>query len=150
MDDKIFLEMAEVLSKESHCVSRKVGALIVKDERIVSIGYNGTPAGYVNCDDEFNLRGPQHSKWSSKYEIHAEMNAILYAAKNGIKVHGSTLYCTLQPCWQCSKNIIQAGVQKVVFSKKYPRLKNENKEIINFLKENGVCVNHLKKFNKGT
>lgn len=143
MKEETFLRCANVISQESHCVSEKVGCLIVLDDRIVSVGYNGTPSGYINCEDMFSSAGKAHSKWSQKFEIHAEMNALLYAAKNGISVDGATLYSTLQPCWQCSKNLIQAGVQKVVFSEKYDRLDSKEERLNEFLKENGVSIKHV-------
>lgn len=142
MKDTTFLQVANVIAQESKCVSKKVGCLIVKDDRIVSIGYNGTPAGYLNCNEVHDQRGDVHSAWSQKYEIHAEMNALLYAAKNGISVDGSTLYSTLQPCWQCSKNLIQAGVNRVVFSTKYDRLEEDDEKLQDFLSDNGILVQH--------
>ncbi len=143
MEDQTFLRCANVISKESYCVSEKVGCLIVLDNRIVSVGYNGTPSGYTNCNEKFEGTGRVHTEWSQKYEIHAEMNALLYAAKNGISVDGATLYSTLRPCWQCSKNMIQAGVEKVVYAEEYERLQSKEEKLRTFLEENGVSINHV-------
>lgn len=144
MKDKTFLKVADVISEESKCVSYSVACVIVRDDRIVSIGYNGTPAGYLNCNDVHVHRGDEHSAWSQRYEIHAEMNALLYAAKNGISVDGATMYCTLQPCWQCTKNLIQAGIERVVYSQKYERLEEEDQKLQEFLSDNGVKSEFVK------
>lgn len=144
METETFLRCANVISQESHCVSEQVGCLIVLDDRIVSVGYNGTPSGYINCEDKFTGPGKEHTLWSQKFEIHAEMNALLYAAKNGISVDGATLYSTLQPCWQCSKNMIQAGVKSVIYAEKYRRIEDEKEDKLkNFLEENGVSIKHV-------
>lgn len=122
MKDKLFIEIAEVLAKESKCVSLQVGAVLVKDNRIISIGYNGTVSGYNTCNESLQdgvFNREDHTKWSDSHEIHAEMNAILFAAKSGISTNGCTLYCTHEPCDQCLKNIIQAGVKRVVFKEPY-------------------------------
>lgn len=121
ISDKFFIETARLLSKESKCCSLQVGALIVKDNRIISMGYNGTVAGTPNCNElvgkEFNRE--KHSKWSDSHEIHAEMNALMYACQNGISTDGATLYCTHEPCDHCLKNIIQSGIKRIVFEFPY-------------------------------
>ncbi|HEX8549060.1 MAG TPA: dCMP deaminase family protein, partial [Cytophagaceae bacterium] len=94
--DDIFMELAVNLSKRSHCVKRHVGAVLTKDTRIISIGYNGPPAGTHNCDEDWPEHGcPRDSKGSCSLAIHAEQNAILYAVKNGSSIENSTLYVTL-------------------------------------------------------
>ena len=124
MKKETFLKIAEAIAEESKCIKLQVGAVIVKDDRIISTGYNGTPSGTPTCQEEFyNTNTPstfsqKHHEWSNIHEIHAEMNAILFAAKNGISTNGATLYCTHEPCDQCMKNIIQAGIIKVIY--KYP------------------------------
>jgi dCMP deaminase len=110
--DKRYLHMANIWAENSYCVRRKVGALIVKDKMIISDGYNGTPSGFENkCEDENNVTFP--------YVLHAEANAITKVAKSNNSSHGATLYVTTSPCVECSKLIIQAGVNRVVFSDKY-------------------------------
>ena len=104
--------MAEVWSENSYCERRKVGALIVKDKMIISDGYNGTPAGFENiCEDETGT--------TKAYVLHAEANAITKVAKSGNNCQNATLYVTTSPCIECSKLIIQAGIQKVVFKELY-------------------------------
>lgn len=125
--------MAESLSKLSNCVMYNVGALIVKDNRVISMGYNGSPQGFTNCGD-VNYKPPcfggptydeedkaKHHEFSSKFEVHAEMNAILFAAKTGMAIDGATIYCTLQPCHDCLKNICQVGIKRIVYLRDYPR-----------------------------
>jgi dCMP deaminase len=97
-----------------------VGAVIVKDNRIISTWYNGTPAGYHNCDDHWNGDyTPAHHDWSAAYEIHAEMNAMLWAARKWNAIEWATRYCTLEPCLNCAKHLIWAWIEKVVFLDHY-------------------------------
>ena len=104
LNDQNFINIAKEISSASKCVSRRVGAVIVKDGRILSTGYNGTPAGFINCCDYWdNKHTSQHHQWSKTYEIHAEMNAIIWAARKGISIEGATIYVTLEPCSDCSK-----------------------------------------------
>ena len=104
--DDIFMELAVNLAKRSHCIKRHVGAVLTKDTRIISIGYNGPPAGTHNCDEEWPETGcPRSSKGSCSLALHAEQNAILYAVKNKTSVEGSTLYVTLSPCLSCARII---------------------------------------------
>ena len=141
------MKTALLLSQESKCVSKKVGAIIVKEGRIISIGYNGTPAGYENCSDHFNsdFDREAHHEWSNSHEIHAEMSCLLYAAKNGISIDNSVIYVTLQPCQHCLKNLIQSGITRIyylfsydkagaVFGDKTKRILSD--EIENFIKKN--------------
>lgn len=140
--DKFFLKTALLLAEESKCVSLKVGAVIVKDKRIISMGYNGTVQNTIDCVDalEENLyERDKHSEWSDSHEIHAEMNALMFAAKHGLSVDGCTLYCTHEPCDQCLKNIIQAGIKKVVYITPYKKEKCKssyrfNKKLITMIK----------------
>jgi dCMP deaminase len=97
--EEIYMELAEKLAQRSHCVKAQVGAVLAKDTRIVSLGYNGPPAGTHNCDEEWAKDGcPRDSKGSCSLALHAEQNAILYAVKNNTSIEGSTLYVTLSPC----------------------------------------------------
>ena len=98
------MDLAINLAKRSHCIKAQVGSVLVKDTRIISIGYNGPPAGTHNCDEEFPEHGcPRDSKGSCSLALHAEQNAILYAVKNGSTIDGSTLYVTLSPCISCER-----------------------------------------------
>jgi dCMP deaminase len=110
--DKRYLEMAHIWAKNSYCVRRQVGALIVKNKMIISDGYNGTPSGFENvCEDETGKTKP--------YVLHAEANAITKVAKSNNSSDGATLYVTSAPCIECSKLIIQAGIKRVVYSDDY-------------------------------
>ena len=110
--DKSYIEMAHVWAKNSYCDRRQVGALIVKDRMIISDGYNGTPSGFENiCEDETGTTKP--------YVLHAEANAITKVAKSNNSSEGATLYITDSPCVECAKLIIQAGIVRVVYDKKY-------------------------------
>jgi dCMP deaminase len=121
LNDKNFMKIAEEIANASNCVSRHVGAVIVKDGRVISTGYNGTPKGYMNCSEHWNNEYTKdHHEWSLLHEIHAEMNAIIWAARTGISIEGSTLYCTTEPCSECSKNLIASGVTRIVWKDKYP------------------------------
>jgi len=110
--DKAYLRMANSWSQLSHCERKKVGAIIVKNDMIISDGYNGTPSGFDNCCE--NEVGETH--W---YVLHAEANAILKVAKSTNNCHGATLYLTLSPCKDCSKLILQAGITRVVYQNGY-------------------------------
>jgi len=110
--DSSYIKMAFVWADNSYCKRRKVGALIVKDRMIISDGYNGTPSGFENvCEDENNN--------TKSYVLHAEANAITKVAKSHNSSEGSTLYVTDSPCIECAKLIIQAGINRVVYSRKY-------------------------------
>jgi dCMP deaminase len=144
--DNLFMEIAEKFSELSHCVSFQVGCVIVKDERIISVGYNGTLPGLINCNDKFPAYSvgdrEEHYKWSLANEIHAEMNAIVYAAKVGIEIEGAILYSTIKPCQHCMKNILQAGIKRIVY--KYPYDKDVEGETVNdFIKKNNIIVEKL-------
>lgn len=110
--DKAYLRMAHSWSKLSHCNRKQVGAIIVKDEMIISDGYNGTPGGFDNCCEDEN--GDTH--W---YVLHAEANAILKVAKSTNNCKGATLYLTHSPCKDCSKLVLQAGITRLVFAEQY-------------------------------
>ncbi|MDR1594987.1 MAG: dCMP deaminase family protein [Prevotellaceae bacterium] len=110
--DKRYLEMARVWAKNSYCIRRQVGAILVKDKMIISDGYNGTPSGFENvCEDESGATKP--------YVLHAEANAITKVARSNNSSEGATLYVTTSPCIECAKLIIQAGIKRVVFYDKY-------------------------------
>jgi dCMP deaminase len=124
-----FLKTAYLLGLQSKCVSHKVGAIIAKNERIISTGYNGTPPGFTNCNEVFdknNFNREEHHKWSKVYEVHAEMNAIAFAAKYDIGIEGSEIYTILQPCDDCLKNIIAAGIKKIYYVYEYDKSEKNN------------------------
>lgn len=137
--DQVFFNIAREIGSLSNCISLQVGAIIVKEGRILSTGYNGSPAGYIHCNEVHHERGHEHTAWSNKYEIHAEMNAILFAARNGIQIQESTIYSVVQPCWQCSKNIVQSGIKEVIYQDKYYQLSvAQQREMNEFFKDNNV------------
>lgn len=138
--DDIFMELAVNLAKRSHCVKRHVGAVLTKETRIISIGYNGPPAGTHNCDVEFPETGcPRDSKGGCSLALHAEQNAILYAVKNQTTVDGATLYVTLSPCLACARIIYTMGISKVIYLKSYAAFKGlPNDEGVDFLTRFGV------------
>ena len=110
--DKRYMRMAYIWSENSYCKRRKVGALLVKDKMIISDGYNGTPSGFENiCEDEDNKTKP--------YVLHAEANAITKVACSNNSSKDATLYVTSSPCIECSKLIIQAGINRVVYADAY-------------------------------
>ena len=110
--DQRYLEMARIWAKNSYCTRRQVGALVVKNNMIISDGYNGTPSGFENvCEDDNGVTKP--------YVLHAEANAITKVAKSSNSSLGATLYVTASPCMECAKLIIQAGISRVVYLEEY-------------------------------
>ncbi len=140
--DDIFMELAISLAQRSHCVKAQVGAVLANETRIISIGYNGPPSGTHNCDDDYGTEGcPRDSKGSCSLALHAEQNAILYAAKNGGRVEGSTLYVTLSPCISCARVIYTMKIKKVFFLNSYAEYKGiEKDEGVEFLRSFGIEV----------
>jgi dCMP deaminase len=122
--DDYFMRIARVVASRSNCMKRKVAALIVKDGRIISTGYNGTPRGTVNCNEggcpRCNAFKPSGQGLSDCYCSHAEENAIVQASYHGIGIKGSTLYTTFSPCLMCTKMIINSGIAEVVYNEAYP------------------------------
>ncbi len=129
--DKRYIRMASIWAENSYCKRRKVGALIVKGQMIISDGYNGTPSGFENiCEDENNITKP--------YVLHAEANAITKIARSNNSSEGATMYVTASPCIECAKLIIQAGIRRVVYSEKY-RLEDG----INLLKRANIEIVYI-------
>lgn len=129
--DKRYLRMARIWAENSYCQRRKVGAILVKDQMIISDGYNGTPAGFENvCEGGDGKTKP--------YVLHAEANAITKVARSSNSSEGSTLYITASPCLECSKLIIQAGIRRVVYNDLY-RIQDG----LNVLRRAGVECEHL-------
>lgn len=125
--DKRFMQMAWVISSWASCYQqdRKIGAVIVKDKRILTTGYNGAPAGIKTCVERGEclrkkLGIPSGTKHEICYAIHAEQNAIIQAAKLGVSIQDATLYCTHQPCVICAKMIVNSGIRRVVYEQGYP------------------------------
>ncbi|MFM1912804.1 MAG: hypothetical protein RIR51_642 [Bacteroidota bacterium] len=140
--DDIFMQLAENLALRSHCTRAQVGAVLTKDTRIISIGYNGPPSGTHNCDEEFGPEGcPRDSKGSCSLALHAEQNAILFASKNGADVEGATIYVTLSPCIACARVIYTMKIKRVVYLKSYAEYKKiPSDEGVDFLRKFGVEV----------
>ena len=129
--DKRYLRMANIWAENSYCQRRQVGALIVKNQMIISDGYNGTPSGFENiCEDDNNVTKP--------YVLHAEANAITKVAASNNNSSGATIYITSSPCIECAKLIIQAGIKRVVFSEKY-----HTEEGISLLKRAGITLDFI-------
>ncbi|TZF81556.1 dCMP deaminase family protein [Pedobacter sp. BS3] len=138
--ETIFMDLAANLARRSHCVKAQVGAVLTKDTRIISIGYNGPPAGTHNCDEEWPETGcPRDARGSCSLALHAEENAILYAVKNGAELAGSTLYVTLSPCLPCARLIFSSGIKKVIYKESYAAYKGlSSDEGVDFLNRFGV------------
>lgn len=141
------MDLAQNLAHKSHCVKIKVGAVLAKDTRIVSLGYNGPPAGTHNCDEEWPGIGClRDSKGSCSLALHAEQNAILYASKNNVVIEGCTLYITLSPCLACARIIYTMGIKKILYLHSYAEYKGIGKEEgIDFLQRFGVEVEQYKR-----
>ena len=125
--DQRFMDMAEQVATWSSCFKpdRHVGAVIVKDKRILTTGYNGASSGIKSCTEKgecirIKLCIPSGTRHELCYAVHAEQNAIIQAAKLGVSVDGATLYCTHQPCVICAKMIINAGIKRVIYKYGYP------------------------------
>lgn len=122
--DEYFMEIAHVVSNRSTCLRRKVGAVLVKGQRLLTTGYNGAPRGLEHCGVKGCLREARHIPSGQRHELcrgtHAEQNAIVQAALYGVAIEGATLYCTHQPCSACTKMLINAGIKRIVFQNAYP------------------------------
>lgn len=157
---RLFIKMAELVAEQSTCLRLQVGAVLVKDNRVISIGFNGTPTGQLHCEENFRKvyekeykdKFPTyeeflasrtfydlHGKWSIENELHAEQNAISFAAKNGIATQGADVYVTWSPCVHCAKVIVSAGIKKVFYKNTYDR----SQEGIFFLEKNGIECRRL-------
>ena len=140
--DDIYMELAQKLVVKSHCVKIRVGAVLTRDTRIISLGYNGPPAGTHNCDQEWPETGcARDRKGGCSLAIHAEENAILYAAKNNAQIEGATLYVTLSPCLACARVIFTTGIRKVIYLNSYAEYKGiDSDEGVEFLRRFNVDV----------
>ncbi|MFA6309489.1 MAG: cytidine/deoxycytidylate deaminase family protein [Clostridia bacterium] len=137
--DQYFMDIVDLVKSRSTCLRRQVGALIVKDKRIISTGYNGSPMGCKHCSelgcirDELNI--PSGQRHELCRAIHAEQNAIVQAAYSGTSLKDSTLYVTNQPCVLCAKMAINAGIKKIIFQGDYP-----DELAMELLKEAGIRI----------
>ncbi len=140
--DEYFMELAAVVAKRSTCLRNQVGAVIVKDKRILSTGYNGAPRNLPHCLDIGCIRQQNNIESGTRHElcraVHAELNAIIQAALHGVSIEGATVYCTHQPCILCAKMLINANIEKVVFGMVYPDI-----EALKFFEKAGVKVEQL-------
>ncbi|MBP2652687.1 MAG: ComEB: ComE operon protein 2 [Firmicutes bacterium] len=122
--DQYFMDICAVVASRSTCLRRQVGAVIVKEKRLLTSGYNGAPQGLDHCEITGCLRNEQEVPSGQRHELcrgtHAEQNAIVQAALHGVAIAGATLYCTHQPCSGCTKMIINAGIKRVVYLHAYP------------------------------
>lgn len=125
------MSIAEVVSRRSTCLRRKVGAVIVFDKRILATGYNGAPSGLEHCGQQGCFRLEQKIPSGERHELcrglHAEQNAIIQAALHGVSIRGGVTYCTHHPCVVCAKMLVNAGVQKIIIREDYPD--NLSKEV---------------------
>jgi len=140
--DTYFMEIAQLVSKRSTCLRRKVGAVLVKEKRILATGYNGAPTGLAHCKEVGCIREKLKIPSGERHELcrglHAEQNAILQAAYHGVSIKGSKLYITCHPCSVCAKMIINAGIEEVIIKEGYPDQMAEN-----ILKEGKIKVRYL-------
>ena len=142
---QLFKEVLDIIEKESTCSRIKTAALNVKDNRIISTGWNGVPSGIEHCENIFKVKNEtyydEHHEFSLNREIHCEQNAIGIAAKNEISIGGADLYISISPCRDCAKLIIASGIKNVYYKELYDREPN----VINFLEECGILVECLGK-----
>jgi len=141
--DEYFLEMTKLVAKRATCLRRRVGAILVKDKRILATGYNGAPRGLKHCLDigcvREKLKIPSGERQELCRALHAEQNALIQASLYGISVRDSTLYATNQPCAICAKMLINAGIKEIVTSGDYP-----DKLSSKFLKEAKIKIRKIK------
>ncbi|MGI6212347.1 MAG: deoxycytidylate deaminase [Anaerovoracaceae bacterium] len=145
--DEYFMEMAELTSKRSTCLRRKVGAVIVKDRHIIATGYNGAPRGLRHCSEVGCMREKLHVPSGERHELcralHAEQNAIIQAATLGQSIEGGVIYVTNQPCAICAKMIVNAGITRIVVRSGYP-----DELAVAILDEAGIQIEKLEKAEK--
>jgi dCMP deaminase len=125
--DKLFMNFAQQMAEMSTCGKRKVGAIVTKDRRMMGAGYNGTPAGFIHCQD-LNIDKKLHRPFGEQFEIHAEMNVILDMAKRGLSAKDCTIYITLSPCIPCAKLLITSGITRIVYLERWHRDPEDKKE----------------------
>lgn len=142
--DEYFLEMAHLVAKRATCIRRQVGAVVVKDKRVLATGYNGAPSGLPHCLDIGCLRDKLKIPSGQRHELcrglHAEQNALIQASLYGISLKDSVLYATNQPCIICAKMLINAGIKEIVISDGYP-----DEFALDFLKQAKIKIRKVKK-----
>ena len=138
--DIAYMKMAQVWAELSHATRKKVGALIVKNNTIISDGFNGTPSGFENeCEEAINNEDGSFKEYKTKwYVLHAESNALAKVAKSTQSSDGATLYITYSPCTDCSKLILQAGIKRVVYLEEYRDIHG-----LDFLRRAGIEVKKI-------
>ncbi|MCR3922288.1 MAG: cytidine/deoxycytidylate deaminase family protein [Firmicutes bacterium] len=145
--DTYFMEITHMVATRSTCLRRSVGALIIKDKRILATGYNGAPSGLAHCEEVGCIRSQKQIPSGERHELcrglHAEQNAILQAALYGFPIYGATIYCTTHPCVVCAKMIINAGMKEVVITGAYP-----DEMSAALLAEAGIAVRYLEEKEK--
>lgn len=121
--DEYFMDIVSLVAKRSTCLRRSVGAVLVRDRRLLATGYNGAPSGIRHCLDVGCLREKMHVPSGERHELcrglHAEQNAIIQAALHGVGISGATLYCTNHPCLICAKMIVNSGIRKILYRHGY-------------------------------
>ncbi|CAM0049879.1 dCMP deaminase [Vibrio phage F86] len=135
--DLVFLDIAKSFAKKSTCRQKSVGAVIVKNDRIISHGYNGVPSGVEHCNQTESYGDLTHREWSEIHEIHAEQNAISYAARAGIATDGATMYVTTSPCHTCAKLIVASGIKILIVGSIYS---GSQPDWYQWLEQRGVTV----------
>ena len=142
--DNYFMEIAQMVATRSTCLRRSVGAVIIKEKRILASGYNGAPSGLAHCEEIGCIREQQKIPSGERHELcralHAEQNAILQAALYGVSIGGATIYCTTHPCVMCAKMIINAGMREIVITSTYP-----DQMAAAILAEAGITVRYLQR-----
>jgi len=140
--DCYFMDIARIVASRSTCLRRQVGALLVLEKRILATGYNGAPTGLRHCDEAGCLRKELNVPAGERHELcrglHAEQNAIIQAALNGVAIKGATLYCTHFPCVVCAKMLINAGIRRVCVADSYPDSLSEK-----LLSEAGMAIYYM-------
>lgn len=131
--DNMYMDVAITISKYSKCKRKQVGCIIVKNESIIAIGYNGTPAGFDNCCEEGNV--------TKNVVLHAESNAISKCSKSTISSKDATMYLTLSPCFDCAKLIIQSGIKRVVYKEEYRETSG-----LDLLREANILINKYNEY----
>lgn len=143
--DDYFMDIADLVASRSTCLRRQVGCVVVKDRRILSTGYNGAPSGVAHCSETGCRRQREGIPSGERAEmcrgVHAEQNAIIQGARYGVILQGATVYTTTEPCSICTKMIINAGIEEIIYKGDYPDELSQQ-----LLKEAGVfCHMHKKK-----
>ena len=144
-----YMLIAMAVRKRANCLGNRVGAVLVLNDRIVSTGYNGTPQGMPNCDDGGCERCANRERYRSAHGydvcicVHAEQNAIVFAARHGNATQGGVLYTTLRPCFGCAKEAIQAGIRRIVFAEPFAYASELEEVYRRLIEEAGVDLRHV-------